>query len=73
MKKLAKIIGLVVLALVVLGIAVLFFLTRMFDPNDYKDEIRELLMHSIIYCGIPMAVDGFRSATEVLKDLGLEP
>ncbi len=38
-----------------------------------KDEIRELLMHSIIYCGIPMAVDGFRSATEVLKDLGLEP
>ncbi|ADZ71598.1 carboxymuconolactone decarboxylase family protein [Polymorphum gilvum] len=37
-----------------------------------KEEIRELLMHSIIYCGIPMAVDGFRSASEVLKDLGLE-
>ena len=41
MKKLAKIIGLVVLALVVLGIAVLFFLTRMFDPNDYKEQIRQ--------------------------------
>ena len=41
MKKLAKIIGLVVLALVVLGIGVLFFLTRMFDPNDYKEQIQQ--------------------------------
>ncbi|MCO5785765.1 AsmA family protein [Pseudomonas sp. G11-1] len=41
MKKLAKIIGLVVLALVVLGVGVLFFLTRMFDPNDYKEQIRQ--------------------------------
>ena len=38
-----------------------------------KEEIRELLMNSIIYCGIPKAVDGFRSAGEVLSDLGLEP
>lgn len=38
-----------------------------------KDEIRELLMHAIIYCGVPKAVDGFRSAGEVLEDLGLEP
>ncbi len=41
MKKLAKIIGLIVLAVFVLGIGVLFFLTRMFDPNDYKEQIRE--------------------------------
>lgn len=41
MKKLAKIIGLIVLAVVVLGAGVLFFLTRMFDPNDYKEQIRE--------------------------------
>ncbi len=38
-----------------------------------KEEIRELLMHAIIYCGVPKAVDGFRSAGEVLQDLGLEP
>jgi 4-carboxymuconolactone decarboxylase len=38
-----------------------------------KEEIRELLMHSIIYCGVPMAVDGFRSASEVLREQGLEP
>lgn len=41
MKKLAKILGLVVLAVVVLGIGVLFFLTRMFDPNDYKEQIQQ--------------------------------
>ncbi|MBO6774931.1 MAG: carboxymuconolactone decarboxylase family protein [Marinibacterium sp.] len=38
-----------------------------------KEEIRELLMHSIIYCGVPKAVDGFRSAGEALAELGLEP
>lgn len=37
-----------------------------------KEEIRELLMHSIIYCGVPKAVDGFRSAGEALAELGLE-
>src|SRR5690554_7933842 len=41
MKKLARIVGLVVLALVVLGVAALFFLTRMFDPNDYKEQIQQ--------------------------------
>ena len=38
-----------------------------------KEEIRELLMHAIIYVGVPKAVDGFRSAGEVLTELGLEP
>lgn len=37
-----------------------------------KDEIRELMMHSIIYCGVPLAVGAFRAAVEVLKELGLE-
>ena len=36
------------------------------------EEIRELLMHSIIYCGVPKAVDGFQSASEALTELGLE-
>jgi 4-carboxymuconolactone decarboxylase len=37
-----------------------------------KDEIREIMMHSIIYCGVPLAVGAFRAAVEVLKELGLE-
>jgi len=37
-----------------------------------KDEIREVLMHAAVYCGIPAAVDGFRSASAVLAELGLE-
>lgn len=41
MKKLAGIVGLAVLALVILGVAALFFLTRMFDPNDYKEQIQQ--------------------------------
>lgn len=37
-----------------------------------KDEIREILVHSMLYCGIPACVDGYRAASEVLKELGLE-
>jgi len=37
-----------------------------------KDQIREVLIHSAIYCGIPAAVDGFRNAAEVLDELGVE-
>ena len=37
-----------------------------------KDEIREVLLHAMIYAGVPAAVDSFLSATEVLKELGLE-
>lgn len=37
-----------------------------------KDEIREILVHSMLYCGIPASVDGFRAANEVLGDLGME-
>jgi 4-carboxymuconolactone decarboxylase len=37
-----------------------------------KDEIREVLMHAMIYCGVPAGVDSFNHAAEVLKELGLE-
>jgi 4-carboxymuconolactone decarboxylase len=36
-----------------------------------KDEIREVFMHTAIYCGVPAAIDSFRSAREVFKDMGL--
>ncbi len=37
-----------------------------------KDEIREVLLHSMIYAGVPAGVDSFNHATDVLKELGLE-
>ena len=36
-----------------------------------KDQIREVLMHSSIYCGVPAAVDGYRNASVALDELGL--
>ena len=35
------------------------------------DELKELLLHSAIYCGVPAAVDGYRQATAVLQEEGL--
>jgi 4-carboxymuconolactone decarboxylase len=29
-------------------------------------EIQEVLLHATIYCGVPAAVEAFRSAAEVL-------
>lgn len=29
-------------------------------------EIQEVLLHAAIYCGVPCAVEGFRSAAEVI-------
>jgi 4-carboxymuconolactone decarboxylase len=37
-----------------------------------KDEIKEVLMHAAVYCGIPAAVEGYRSASAVLAELGVE-
>ena len=37
-----------------------------------KEEIREVLMHSMIYAGVPAAVDSFATTAEVLKQMGLE-
>jgi 4-carboxymuconolactone decarboxylase len=31
------------------------------------EEIREILIHASIYCGVPAAVDGFRNAAEVIE------
>jgi 4-carboxymuconolactone decarboxylase len=35
------------------------------------DEIREVLMHAMIYCGVPAGVDAFLNATEVLTEMGV--
>lgn len=35
-------------------------------------EIREVLLHSAIYAGAPAAVEAFRSAREILEELGLQ-
>lgn len=42
MKSLGKILGLVILGLLLIVVAAGFALTHLFDPNDYKDEIRDL-------------------------------
>jgi 4-carboxymuconolactone decarboxylase len=33
-----------------------------------REEIREVLLQTAIYCGVPAAVDSFRIAKEVLGD-----
>jgi 4-carboxymuconolactone decarboxylase len=37
-----------------------------------KDEIREIVLQVGIYCGIPAALDSFRVAREVMKEMGLD-
>ena len=38
------------------------------------DEIKEILLHATVYCGIPAGLDAFKAAHEVLKAEGaLEP
>ncbi len=37
-----------------------------------KEEIRELLLHASVYCGMPAAVDAFRVAKEVFKEIEIE-
>ena len=34
-------------------------------------EIQETLLHAAVYCCMPLAIDAFRSAHEVLKEMGL--
>lgn len=36
-----------------------------------KDEIREVFLQAAIYCGMPAAIDAFRTAKEVFKEMGL--
>lgn len=42
MKAFGKILGLFILGLLLIIVALGFALTHLFDPNDYKDEIRQL-------------------------------
>ncbi|WP_151631971.1 4-carboxymuconolactone decarboxylase [Noviherbaspirillum aerium] len=32
------------------------------------EELREVLLHAAVYCGVPLAVDAFRIAQEVVAD-----
>jgi 4-carboxymuconolactone decarboxylase len=34
------------------------------------EEIKEVLLHATVYCGIPAGLDSFKAANEVLKELG---
>ena len=36
-----------------------------------KDEIREVFLQAAIYCGVPAAIDSFRNAREMFKELGI--
>ncbi|MCX7278240.1 MAG: 4-carboxymuconolactone decarboxylase [Burkholderiales bacterium] len=36
-----------------------------------KDEIKEVFLQTAVYCGAPAAIDSFRSAKEVFKELGV--
>ncbi|HCJ28010.1 MAG TPA: AsmA family protein [Pseudomonas sp.] len=55
MKALGKILGLVILGLLLLIVALGFALTHLFDPNDYKDEIRALARDK---AGLELNIDG---------------
>ena len=35
-------------------------------------EIREVLLHSMVYCGVPLGVDAFRNAAEALAQMGID-
>jgi 4-carboxymuconolactone decarboxylase len=36
-----------------------------------KEQIREVFLQVAVYCGVPAAVESFRSAKEVFKDRGV--
>ena len=44
------------------------FLERGYEGASIE-EIREVLLHATVYCGVPLAVDAFRAAQEVLAEL----
>ena len=35
-------------------------------------EIREALLHAMVYCGVPLGVDAIRNAAETLAQLGID-
>ena len=36
-----------------------------------NDEIKEVLLQAAMYCGVPAAIDAFRTAKEVFKEMGV--
>ncbi|MBW4048812.1 MAG: 4-carboxymuconolactone decarboxylase [Proteobacteria bacterium] len=36
-----------------------------------KEEIKEVLLQTAVYCGAPAAIDSFRSAKDVFKEMGI--
>jgi len=36
-----------------------------------KEEIQEAFLQAAIYCGVPAAIDSFRCAKEVFKEMGI--
>lgn len=34
------------------------------------DEIKEILLHATVYCGIPAGLDAFKAANQVLEEVG---
>jgi 4-carboxymuconolactone decarboxylase len=65
----------------IINIAMLVALNR---PNQLKhhvegalnngcsvDEIKEILLHTAVYCGLPAAGDGFKVAEQVMRERGL--
>ena len=36
-----------------------------------KDEIKEVFLQTAIYCGVPAAIDSFRNAKEIFKEMGI--
>jgi 4-carboxymuconolactone decarboxylase len=34
------------------------------------DDIKEVLLHATVYCGIPAGLDAFKAANETLKEMG---
>jgi 4-carboxymuconolactone decarboxylase len=36
-----------------------------------KNDIQEVFLQAAIYCGVPAAIDSFRNAKEVFKEMGI--
>jgi 4-carboxymuconolactone decarboxylase len=36
-----------------------------------KDEIKEVFLQAAVYCGVPAAIDSFRIARELFKEMGI--
>lgn len=43
-----------------------------FNNGATADEVREVLLHASVYCGMPLAIDAFRSAHEVVLQMAAE-